>query len=75
MNYHLSLLPVIAALLLSCCAERQLNADQAAEYARYEQWLGTVAAKLRSAAAKAAKIEVSRIFQMRRYPDLDLHGQ
>lgn len=57
MNYHLSLLPVIAALLLSCCAERQLNADQAAEYARYEQWLGSISAKLRSAAAKAAKIE------------------
>ena len=57
MNYHLSLLPVIAALLLSCCAERQLDADQAADYARYKQWHGTVAAKLRYAAIQATKIE------------------
>lgn len=58
MNYRLNLVPVIiAALLLGSCAERQLDAQQAAEYARYEQWLGSIAAKLRTAATKAAKIE------------------
>lgn len=58
MNYRLNLVPVIiAALLLGSCAERQLDAQQAAEYARYEQWLVSIAAKLRTAATKAAKIE------------------